>query len=161
MVISCDTQWCFSDVVLASSTCLTLTESRSSSFAKLMVKPARAAPVASLRLFQPPFRPGCSSPPVQRFRALCPLATCLSSSRDRLALRGGATLSRLEQLACKLLCCDCRDTSRPTSLWISSYSSSQWACVRTFANTSSVLLIGLGIRSSNFAKGFSRAPVPT
>ena len=48
---------------------------------------------------------------VPRSRAPCPLATCLSSGRDRLALHSGATLSRLERLACRSLCCNCRATS--------------------------------------------------
>ena len=43
------------------------------------------------------------------------LLTCLSSNRDLLALRCRAIMSRLEQLGCKLLCCNCHATSRPTS----------------------------------------------
>ena len=74
------------------------------SFALSMAKAARAAPVASLRLLQPPFR---SDP-----RLPCPLDTCLSSGRDRLAHRCRATLRRLEPLACRLLCCNwCRRIS--------------------------------------------------
>ena len=45
-------------------------------------------------------------------RAPSLLLACLSFDRDLLALRCRAIMLRLEELACELLCCNCRATSR-------------------------------------------------
>ena len=137
----CDTcfpaQRCGCDVFLSSLNCLTV---KVGAYTVVFV-------VASLRLLGVTSGSGCSSRPVsQLVTYTCPLATCLFSSQDPLAHRCRAIMSRLWQLACRLLCRNCRATSSPISGKRFSPASS-FSCKRFTSCLKSDLQRGLGVSS--------------